>query len=90
MPNLIIPTPLQSYTSGESTISLPGETVAELLEAVVERHPKLNRFLFGNDGQLQPFVNLFLNEINVIQLQGLETPLAEEDTILIIPFIAGG
>ena len=90
MPNLKIPTPLQPYASGESTISLPGETVAEVLEAVVELQPELERFLFSDNGQLRPFVNLFLKEENVNQLQGLETPLAEGDTVLIIPSIAGG
>jgi molybdopterin converting factor small subunit len=90
MPNLKIPSPLRPYASGESTITLPGETVAELLSAAVERHPELGKFLFGNEDQLRPFVNLFLKEENVNQLQGLETPLAEGDTVLIIPSIAGG
>ena len=90
MPNIKIPTPLRPYASGESTISLQGETVAEVLEAVVERHPELKKHLFGDDNQLRPFVNLFLEEENVNQLQGLETPLSEGDTVLIIPSIAGG
>ena len=90
MPTLKIPAPLRPYASGESTISLPGETVAEVLEAVVERHPELKKHLFGDKGQLRPFVNLFLKEDNVNQLQGLETPLSEGDTVLIIPSIAGG
>lgn len=90
MPNLKIPTPLRPYASGESTISLPGGTVAAVLDAVVERHPDLKKHLFGDDGQLRPFVNLFLREENVNQLRGLETPLNEEDTLLIIPSIAGG
>lgn len=90
MPNLKIPTPLRPYASGESTITLPGETVADLLEAVVQRHPELKKHLFGDTGQLRPFINLFLEEENVNQLGGLETPLAEGDTVLIIPSIAGG
>jgi len=90
MPTLKIPTPLRPYTSGESTITLPGETVAEVLEALVERHPELKRHLLGDNGQLRPYVNLFLKEENVNQLQGLETPLTEGDTLLIIPSIAGG
>jgi MoaD family protein len=90
MPNLKIPTPLRPYAGGESTINLEGETVADLLDAVVERHPDLKKHLIGENGQLRPFVNLFLKEENVNQLQGLETPLAEGDTVLIIPSIAGG
>lgn len=90
MPEIKIPTPLRPYASGESAISLPGQTVGEVLDAVVERHPQLEKHLFGEDGQLRPFVNLFLKEENVNQLQGLDTPLGEGDTILIIPSIAGG
>lgn len=90
MPHLKIPTPLRPYADGESIVTLKGETVADLLEALVERHPELKKHLIGDDGQLRPFVNLFLEEENVNQLQGLETPLAEEDTVLIIPSIAGG
>ena len=90
MPNIKIPSPLRPYASGESTIKLPGETVSEVLEAVVERHPDLKKHLFNEDDQLRPFVNLFLDEENVDQLQGLDTPLTTEDTVLIIPAIAGG
>ena len=90
MPTLKIPTPLRPYAAGESTIILPGETVADILEALVEEHPALKKHLFGEDDKLRPFVNLFLKEENVNQLQGLQTPLAEGDTILIIPSIAGG
>lgn len=90
MPEIKIPTPLRPYASGESTISLPGQTVGEVLDAVVEQHPQLKKHLFGDDGQLRPYVNLFLKEENVNQLQGLDTPLAEGDTVLIIPSIAGG
>jgi adenylyltransferase/sulfurtransferase len=90
MPKLKIPAPLRPYASGESTITLPGETVAEVLEAVVERHPDLKKHLFGENDQLRPFVNLFVFEENVNQLQGLDTPLTEGDLVLIIPAIAGG
>ena len=90
MPKLKIPTPLRPYASGESTIILPGQTVGEILDVVVERHPELKKHLFGDEGQLRPFVNLFLKEENVNQLQGLETPLEDDDTVLIIPSIAGG
>ena len=90
MPVLKIPTPLRPYAGNQGTFNLPGETVAEILEGVVDEHPMLEKHLFADDGSLRPFVNLFLGEENVNQLEGLETPLKEEDTILIIPSIAGG
>jgi molybdopterin converting factor small subunit len=90
MPQLKIPTPLRPYAGGESVLNLEGETVAEVLAEAVERHPDLKKHLFAEDGKLRPFVNLFLGEENVNQLNGLQTVLNERDTLLIIPSIAGG
>jgi len=90
MATLKIPTPLRPYANGEAVVPLPGETVGEVLNALVERHPGLKKHLFNEDGRLRPFVNLFLGEENVTQLNGLQTPVAENDTLLIIPSIAGG
>ena len=90
MPNLKIPTPLRPYTNGQATISLPGENVADVLEILIETYPELKKHLYGDDLQLRPFVNLFLGEENINQLQGLMTTLEEDDTLLIIPSIAGG
>jgi len=90
MPTLKLPTPLRPYAEGQSTIILPGEDVEEVLIGVVETYPMLKKHLFNDGGNLRPFVNLFLGEENVNQLEGLKTPLAAGDTLLIIPSIAGG
>lgn len=90
MPALKIPTPLRPYAAGESTLLLPGEDVAEVLEAAVMSYPELKKHLYNDDGQLRPFVNVFLGEDNINQLDGLDTTLEENDTLLIIPSIAGG
>lgn len=90
MPILKIPTPLRPYAGGESSLSLPGEIVEDVLDAAVQAHPMLKKHLFNDSGQLRPYVNLFLDENNVNQLEGLKTPLSANDTVLIIPSIAGG
>jgi molybdopterin converting factor small subunit len=90
MPTLKIPTPLRPYAEGQSTIVVSGENVAEILEAAVELHPALKKHLYNDDRQLRPFVNIFLGEDNVNQLNGMETRLKEDDILLIIPSIAGG
>jgi adenylyltransferase/sulfurtransferase len=90
MPTIKLPTPLRPYAGNQGTFNLPGRTVAEILDQVVEQNPMLEKHLFTEDRELRPFVNLFLGEENVNQLDGLNTPLSEEDTILIIPSIAGG
>jgi molybdopterin converting factor small subunit len=90
MPVIRIPTPLRSYVNGKSEISVQGSTVADAVEAMLTQYPAMRPHLTNTDGQLRPFVNLFLGENNVRDLQGLATPLKDDDRLLLIPSIAGG
>ncbi len=90
MPTLRIPTPLRSYTNGLSEINVQGSTVAEAMQFLMSEYPSLKPHLYNGEGSLRPFVNLFLGEDNIKDLQGLETPIGAEDRILLIPSIAGG
>lgn len=90
MPILRIPTPLRTYAEGQSEITVAGSSVAEAMRALNERFPALQPHLFNGDGELRPYVNLFLNDDNIRDLQGVETPLEDEDRLRIIPSIAGG
>ena len=87
---LKIPTPLRSYTNGQSEINVTGSNVAEAMEHLVEQYPTLRPHLYNGDGKLRPFVNLFLGENNVKDLQGLATPIDQNTRLLLIPSIAGG
>ena len=90
MPIIRIPTPLRSYVNGQSQVSVQGDTVADALENLLTQYPAIRPHLTNGDGQLRPFVNLFLGESNVRDLKGLETPLSDGDKLLLIPSIAGG
>jgi MoaD family protein len=90
MPTLRIPTPLRTYTNGESEIDVQGKNVSEVMNDLMTQYPTLKPHLTNNEGNLRPFVNLFLGEENIDELQGLETPLKESDRLLLIPSIAGG
>jgi sulfur-carrier protein len=90
MPVLRVPTPLRSYTSGQSEVPVQGTTVAAAMQDLMRQYPSLQPHLYNGEGQLRPFVNLFVGENNVKDLQGLETPLQEMDKLLLIPSIAGG
>jgi molybdopterin converting factor small subunit len=87
---LKIPTPLRSYTNGQTEISVRGSTVGEVMLDLVTQFPALRPHLYNGKDELRPFVNLFLNSENVKDLQGMDTPLAEDDRLLLIPSIAGG
>ncbi|MFN3742409.1 MAG: ubiquitin-like small modifier protein 1 [Anaerolineales bacterium] len=90
MPTIKIPTPLRYYTNNQAEVTVHGRTVAEAMNDLIQQYPSLRTHLYNGDGALRPFVNLFLNKTNIRDLQGLETPLDENDQILLIPSIAGG
>lgn len=85
-----IPTPLRNYTDGEGKISVSADTVEEAFARVVEEHPDLGRHLYDEEGELRNFVNAYLNEEDIRELDGGHTPVSEGDTIVIVPSIAGG
>jgi len=90
MPVIRIPTPLRPYVNGQSEVPVRGSTVAAAMESLMTEFPAMRPHLTSGEGALRPFVNLFLGEDNVRDLQGLETPLGEGDKLLLIPSVAGG
>jgi molybdopterin converting factor small subunit len=90
MATLKIPTPLRQYTNCQADVAVSGPNVAAAMQDLVVQFPALEKHLYNGDGEIRAFVNLFLGEDNTRDLQGLETPLSEGDTLRIIPSIAGG
>jgi molybdopterin converting factor small subunit len=90
MATLRIPTPLRAYTGGNSEVPVDGSNVGEALNNLTSLYPALRPHLYNGEGSLRPFVNLFLGEENIKDLQGLATPISDSDRLLLIPSIAGG
>ncbi len=90
MPFLRIPTPMRSYVNGQVEVAVQGQTVGEAMHSLVEQFPAMQPHLYNERGQLRPFVNLFIGQTNVRDLQGLQTPLGPDERLLLIPSIAGG
>jgi molybdopterin converting factor small subunit len=90
MPILKIPTPLRPYAGGNAQLDLLSQDVSGALSELLAAHPELKPHLFTETGELRAFVNLFINDQNVRDLQGQATPLQPEDTLMILPSIAGG
>lgn len=90
MATIRIPTPLRPYTNGQNDLTVAGKTIGQVLDNLVQQYPALRVHIFNEDGELRPFVNLFIGEDNINDLQGIHTPVKEEDRILLIPSIAGG
>lgn len=85
-----IPPPLRPFADGVAELAIEANTVGEALEQIgAQRAPLLSRVLTP-EGELRPYVNVFVGERNVRRLDGLQTPLAEGDVVAIIPAVAGG
>jgi molybdopterin converting factor small subunit len=85
-----IPTQLRTLTGGVGEVAVEGSTVGEVLKALDAAHPGMGERLFDESGTLRRFVNVFLAEEDVRFLDNLATPVADGQTVLIVPAVAGG
>jgi molybdopterin synthase sulfur carrier subunit len=85
-----IPTILRSYTDGEKAVEGSGATLADLFDDLESRHEGIRARLLGEDGALQRFVNVYLNDEDVRFLGGAQTPVSDGDVVTILPAVAGG
>ena len=85
-----IPTPLRPYAGKQSTVDVTAATVGEVLQNLVAQFPDLQKHLFGNDGQLRSFVNVYLNDEDIRYLGKSATPVKDGDIISVVPSVAGG
>lgn len=87
---ILIPTPLRQYAGKQDAVSVTAATVGEALSQLTSSHPELRRHLYTDEGRLRAFVNLYLNDEDIRYLQKEGTPVNENDTLSIVPSIAGG
>ncbi|MDQ3139040.1 MAG: molybdopterin-synthase adenylyltransferase MoeB [Gemmatimonadota bacterium] len=85
-----IPTPLRNFTGGRDAVDVSGGTVGEVLDELLAAHTGLKRHLVQDDGRLRNFVNLYLNDTDIRQLESTATRVTEGDVLTIVPSIAGG
>lgn len=90
MPTIKVPPVLRPQTGGEAEVSVDGSTVGDALRALAERYPPTKEQLFSEEGELNRYVNVYLNDEDVRVLDGLDTAASESDTVVILPAMAGG
>jgi len=90
MATIRIPPVLRASVGGEKEVSASGETVGAVLQDLASQHPATQDQLFGADGSLNRYVNVYLNDEDVRVLDGLETEVGAGDTLVILPAMAGG
>jgi len=90
MATIRIPPVLRPSVGGEREVSVDGSNVGDLLKSLSEAHPETRSQLFGEDGELNRYVNVYLNDEDVRVLDGLDTGVGEGDVLVILPAMAGG
>jgi sulfur-carrier protein len=90
MATVRIPTTMRPISGGASTVQVDGDTLGEVLRNLEAKHPGFGERLFDESGALRKFVNVFVADDDVRYLQGLDTPVPANETVSIIPAVAGG
>jgi sulfur-carrier protein len=90
MATIKIPPVLRASVGGEKQVSATGGNVGDVLKDLAANHPATQDQLFSADGELNRYVNVYLNDEDVRVLDGLETAVGESDTLVILPAMAGG
>jgi adenylyltransferase/sulfurtransferase len=90
MATLLIPAALRPFTGRKSEIKEAGKTVGQVINALTNEYPDLIPHIYDPDTQVRSFINVFVGETNVKKLQGMDTPIGPDDTVMLVPAIAGG
>ena len=90
MSTVWIPQVLRASVGGAKTIDVPGTAVGALISALVAQHPTLHSQLLTDEGELNRFVNVYVNGQDVRYLGGLETAVEDRDEVRLLPAMAGG
>jgi sulfur-carrier protein len=90
MPLVKIPVVLRQSVDGAKELNADGGDVGSVLRSLADQHPDLQSQLFGPDGSLNRYVNVYLNDEDVRVLDGLDTAVGESDVLNVLPAMAGG
>ena len=90
MATVKIPPVLRPSVGGEKEVEATGGNVGQVMRALADAHPQTQEQLFADGGDLNRYVNVYLNDEDVRVLQGLETEVGEGDVLVILPAMAGG
>jgi molybdopterin converting factor small subunit len=90
MATIIIPTPLRKFTNNTARVNIPASDVKRVVDELTLNFPDLKKHLLDEQGNIRSFVNIFVGDEDIRNLQQDQTPVKEETVISIVPAIAGG
>jgi len=81
---------MKYYVDNQSEFSVPASTAGELIEMIIRQYPSVKFHLVDANGNLRRHFNIFINGVHIRDLSGMETPLKEEDKVILMASAAGG
>lgn len=90
MATVIIPTPLRKFTKNAVRLTVQANSISEMINKLTTDYPDLKKHLLDANGKIPPFINIFVDDDDIRNLQQEQTVVQENTTISIVPAIAGG
>ena len=90
MPTVRFPAVMKYYVNNQSEFSISASTASELIQKIIEQYPATKFHLVDAEGNLRRHFNIFVNGIHIRELKGMETPLKEDDKVVLMASAAGG
>jgi molybdopterin converting factor small subunit len=90
MATVIIPTPLRKFTNQHSKLEVQANTIQDALQDLSLNFPDLKKHLLDEQGQIRSFLNIFVGDDDIRDLEGEKTVLEAQTVVSIVPAIAGG
>ena len=90
MSTVFIPSVLRANVGGVKSLELDGDSIRAVVDGLVAKHPSLRSQLLNEEGELNRFVNVYVNGQDVRYMAGLDTPVAPADEVRLLPAMAGG
>ncbi|MYH41371.1 MAG: MoaD/ThiS family protein [Chloroflexi bacterium] len=85
-----IPTPFRRFTANREYVSVEGETVRAVLDALDDAYPGFDHLVYDREGRVPAHINIYVNNRAIDELAGVETELSDGDQMAVIPALAGG
>lgn len=90
MATVIIPTPLRKFTNNTARLNVSANNIQETVDELTLNFPELKKHLLDEKGEIRSYVNIFVGDEDIRDLQQSQTPIQDNTVISIIPAIAGG
>jgi molybdopterin converting factor small subunit len=84
------PNVMKFYVNNQAEFSIEASTVQNLIEQVIQQYPAIRFHLLDSEAQLRRHFNIFVNGVHIRDLNGMETPLKEDDKVILMASAAGG